>query len=150
DPYANLYTASILPLSGTAYARVWVYLATGSYPTAFNQVINFANAGGAGTAFATQNDFPILNDYATPLSYAESTSTTLPRDRWICLALSIAQGSATGPVKLFVNDAEVTDVTFNNAPTPSMTHIYVGLDWVGNPASFPATDIWLDELVIND
>ncbi len=149
DPFCNL-VANNLTLSGTAYVRAFFYFPSANYPGAFNQVLNFADATTNGTAFATKNGYPVLNDYSSPVSYAESTTKPLPMDQWVCLALSVSQSGTTGPVKLFIWDAEVTDVTFANAATPTMTHVYLGLDWVGNPAAFPATDVWMDEVVIND
>ena len=100
----------------------------------------FSN-GNAGTSGA--------GSVGAPASYAES-ATTIPTGEWVCLALSISQSGATGAVKLFVKDVEVADVTAGAAGTPSMSHVYLGLDWVGNPASFAATDVWIDEVVIND
>jgi len=148
DPFTNLVTSSQLPLSGTAYARVFFYFPPG-YPGAFNQVINFSNTSGTGTAFGTKNGHPVLNDYASPGDYAES-ATTIPTGEWVCLSLSISQTAATGTVKLFIRDVEVTDVTASAVGTPSMDHVYIGIDWVGNPSNFGPTDVWIDELVVND
>jgi hypothetical protein len=145
--YATLVTFSMLPFTGTAYARAWVYLPA-DYPGAFNQILNFADASGGGAAFSTDTGVVVANDYAVPNSYAES-ATAIPTGRWVCLAISLAQGSATGAFKLFVDDLEVSDVSFSSAATPNMTHIYLGLDW-NNGAAFPATDLWMDELVIHD
>jgi hypothetical protein len=148
DPFTNLVTHMAFPLSGVAYARVFFYFPP-TYPGAFNQVMNFSDESGNGVAFATKTDNPLLNDYTTPVAYNQS-STTIPLGQWVCLSMSVVQGTNPGAVKLFVKDAEVTDVTANNTGTPTWSHIYIGMDWVGNPANQPATDIWIDEVVIND
>jgi hypothetical protein len=31
-----------------------------------------------------------------------------------------------------------------------LTQLYLGLDWFNTPASFPASDLWLDELILDD
>jgi hypothetical protein len=148
NPFTNLTNFSAFPLSGTAYARAFFYFPP-SYPGAFNQVLNFANGSGDGAAFATKNGHPVLNDYTAPTAYNES-ATTIPTGKWVCLSLSIAQGASTGTAKLFVDDVEVADVTATGVGTPTMSHIYIGVDWVNNPASFPANDVWVDEVIIND
>jgi hypothetical protein len=148
-PFANLVTYSTLPYTTTAYARAWFFFPS-NYSSEFNQVLNFSESTGQGVAFATAGGHPILNDYSTPNSYMQSATVTLPTNQWVCLSLSLSQTGTSGTVKQLVNDVEVSDTTFASAATPAMDHIYLGLDWVGNPASFPATDLWMDEVVIND
>jgi len=148
SPFTNLTTFSQFPLSGTAYVRAFFYFPPG-YPNNFSQAMNFSNAGGSGAAFGTKNGHPVLNDYSPPAAFNEST-TTFPTGQWVCLSMSIPQTASTGTVKVFVDDMEVTDVTANGVGTPSMSHIYIGVDWVNNSSSVPANDIWVDEIVIND
>jgi len=148
DPFTNLVTHMAFPLSGVAYARVFFYFPP-SFPGNFTQVINFSNTGGSGVAFGTKNNHPVLNDYASPADYAESTATIMT-GQWVCLSLSVTQTASTGTVKVFVHDAEATDVTTTTSGTPTMDHVYIGLDWNNNPANQPPTDVWIDEVVIND
>lgn len=148
SPFTNLVTHSQFPLSGTAFVRAYFFFPPG-YQSAFNQVLNFSDESGNGASFATKNGHPVLNDYSPPTAFNES-ATPLPTGEWVCLSMSMTQTAATGTVKLFLRDAEVADVTATGVGTPSMSHIYIGLDWVNNTSAVAASDVWVDEIIIND
>jgi hypothetical protein len=150
EPQANVFTYQGLPVATTVYLRAWVYFPS-TNPTDFDQILNFANAGGSGIAYIDMDNHPNLNDYTTGGPYNLSTLFTIPTDKWTCLQMEIPQNASTGVIKLFLDGAEVTDVTSaSTAPTPSLDHVYVGLDFYGNPANLPAADMWLDELIVDD
>jgi hypothetical protein len=138
-----------LPVSGTLYARVWGYLGAG-FPASMNQMINFSNAAGDGMSYSMEQGHPVNDDYTSPKQFSTSTMTTIPTGRWVCFQIQIDQSASSGAVKLFLDGADVTDVDFTAAATPSLTQLYLGLDWFNTPASFPASDLWLDELILDD
>ncbi len=151
DPEANLLTYQSLPIATTIYIRAWAYYPS-TNPPAFNQLLNFSNAGQSGVSYCIDSDRPVINDYTTGGPFNESSAFSIPTDQWTCLQMEIPQpANMMGTIRVFIDGAEVTDVTTTNtAPTPSFDHVYVGLDFVGNPANLPAADLWIDELIIDD
>jgi len=150
EPQANVFTYQGLPITTTIYLRAWCYFPS-TNSADFDQILNFANAGGSGIAYVDNGNHPNLNDYTTGGPYNSSTLFTIPTDKWTCLQMEIPQTGSTGVIKLYLDGAEVTDVTTTNtAPTPPLDHVYVGLDFYGNPANLPAEDMWLDELIVDD
>jgi hypothetical protein len=150
SPHANLITYDGMPINTTLYARVFAWVPSTNNHDPFGQVLNFANGSGQGNAIAIENGRVVNNDYAGPTVFRESMTVSMPRDRWVCLEMEINQATATGTVKIFVDENEVTDITLSGAPTPVYTHVYLGLDWSNTPANFGAQELWLDEIIIDD
>jgi hypothetical protein len=115
----------------------------------FNQILNFADSAGNGIAAGTVADgHMVVNDY-TNAGWGESSTVTLPTDRWTCLQFDIPIGM-TGTTHLFVDGSEVTDARVVKAsPQPIPDHVYCGLDWATTVTSQPAGDLWLDEIIVD-
>lgn len=146
---ALIQTSDDLPVSGTLYLRVWAYFSA-SFSTAFNQTINFSNANGDGLSYSIQDtQRPVLDDYTAPKKFAVSTTTSIPLGRWVCLQAAVGQSGASGPVTLYLDGAKVGDVSFADVQTPTLTQLILGLDFYGVMGSFPTSDLWLDELIVD-
>jgi hypothetical protein len=149
DPRATLMTSQGLPVTGTIYARVWAYFASPNPTVFFDQLVNFANIAGTGISLGAQDGFMVNNDYTAPV-YSQSATVHLPLDRWTCLQLAIPSGTS-GTSRAYVDGAEVVDIAITKAPVqPRSDHVYLGLEWVGNIASQPAVDAWIDEVIIDN
>jgi hypothetical protein len=148
NPRAALYGPAGLPVTGTVYFRVWMYVASPLYSTAyFNQMINAADVPGNGISMGSRNGVFANNDY-TSLNYAES-ATAFPLDRWTCLQFQMPSGTS-GTSRVFVDGTELTDIALATAGTqPAPSHVYIGLEWVGTPATMPAADAWVDEVIVD-
>ncbi len=154
EPQANVAATAALPIATTIYLRVWAYFPSGT-PATFDQLLNFTDSSnGNGISFSAADGHPIINDYGGSTSayqFNESSLFSIPTDQWTCLQMQIPQSAATGIIKIFVDGAEITDDTTNSgANTPPIDRMYLGLDWYQNPANLPATDIWLDEIIVDD
>jgi hypothetical protein len=151
EPQANVRGSAGLPISTTIYLRAWVYFPAGT-PAVFDQLLNFSNPGMTGISYVSENGHPELNDYGSGGPFNSSSLFTVANDRWTCLQMEIPQpAGAMGVIRLFLDGNEVTDVTTtSSAATPAMDHYYLGLDWYNNPANLPATDMWLDEVILDD
>jgi hypothetical protein len=149
NPRAIMYSGQGLPITGTLHARAWIYVQGPHAPGEFDQLINFADIGGDGISLGTRNGVIAANDY-TDIAYAESATAQLPIDRWACMQLSIPSGT-TGTTRVYLDGTEVTDVALPKAIVqPEPTRIELGVQWVGTVSSWPATDVWFDELIIDD
>jgi hypothetical protein len=149
SPSAIVSSGQGLPITGTLHARAWIYVAS-PHPTGeFDQVINFADVAGDGISVGARNGVIAANDY-TDVAYAESGTAQLPLDRWACLQLSIPSGTA-GTTRVYLDGAEVTDVALSKSTTqPAPTRIEVGVQWVATVTDWPATDVWFDDVIVDD
>lgn len=150
NPRALLQTSQRLNATvvGTVYARVWAYFASPHHPAFFDQIVNFANTAGNGISMGARNGAIASNDY-TAIQFAESTTTSLPLDRWTCLQLEIPAGTS-GTTKVSIDGVEVVDVRLTKATVqPSPDHVYIGIEWVGTVSNVPAANAWIDEVVID-
>jgi hypothetical protein len=149
-PVAELQSRRGLMMSytGQVHARVWAYFASPVDPE-FDQLIIFADQSGVGVAMGAARGNIIANDF-TDLNLVESTTHTMPKDRWTCLQFDAPSGM-TGTIHTFVDGVEVTDVrlTKSNAQPP-FDNVYIGLDWPSNAAALPAADAWFDEMILDD
>ena len=151
-PFATLRTNQGLggAITGTAYARAWVYYPTGHPTNVFDQAVNFVDNGGSGISLGWRNGFVRSNDYKYQQS-AISATAPLPLDRWVCVQLQVPS-AIEGTTRLFVDGVEATDVVLTTPvgmPQPAADHIYFGIDWITNTVAMPATDAWFDELIID-
>ncbi|HXU68479.1 MAG TPA: hypothetical protein VN947_04080 [Polyangia bacterium] len=145
-PVALLHRADLFPISGTIYARVWVYFTSG-LPDSFEQLLNFADNVSTGYSVATDTGKVTLNDYAAGV-YQRST-TAIPLDRWACLQFEVEQSSASGAIHIRVDGNLLADLP-QNAMTTAAVNLSVGLDFYGNAVDIPAYDAWFDELLIDN
>lgn len=149
NPGAVMSSQQGLPINGTLYARAWIYVQSPHPSGAFDQLINFTTLSGDGISLGTRNGVLAANDY-TDSMYAESATAQLPVDRWACVQLSIPSGT-TGMTRVYLDSAEVTDIALpKSTAQPQPTRLEVGLQWVGTVSSFPAADVWFDDLIIDD
>jgi hypothetical protein len=148
-PHTEIITQDGFPITGTAYVRAWFYFPS-PRPGSYDQTLNLADALGTGMAAGVQGGALTANDY-TRGQFGASKLATVPTDRWTCLRFAIPSGMS-GKTQLFVDGMEATDVEFAaaTAPQPTVTHLYVGLNWNDNAPNLPAYDVWLDELIIHD
>ncbi|HUS29574.1 MAG TPA: hypothetical protein VMZ53_13770 [Kofleriaceae bacterium] len=149
NPRATLFGPAGLnaTVTGMIYFRVWMYVASPLATNLFNQMINAANMSGQGMSLGTRNGVFANNNY-TDVNYSES-ATPFPLDRWMCLQYEMPSNT-TGTARMFVDGAELTDAALvKTTPQPPPTHVYLGLEWVGNPSSMPAADAWLDEIIVD-
>lgn len=146
---ATLLTYASLPVTGTIYVRMWVYRA-GTQPTGFfDQTINLADAPGNGMSMGAKDGFMANNDYTPPTQYTQSAVTPEPLDQWSCMMFSMPSGIA-GTSRVWLDGTELTDVAQTvNTAQPQPTHIYLGTEWVGTPASQAATDAWIDDVAVD-
>ncbi|HZS36053.1 MAG TPA: hypothetical protein VFF06_04465 [Polyangia bacterium] len=147
DPSADLRESRTFPITGTAYVRLWTYFQS-PFPPAFDQIINFLDTGSGGASFSIKNGFAVDNDYAGS-GYAESTTVSVPLDRWTCLQMQIGQRGATGDIRLFVDGQEAADAALTGTTTTPMRAVVLGPDFFGNPA-IGAADVWIDEVIVDD
>lgn len=150
EPYAELRTRQGLmsALTGLAHARVWAYLAS-PWAMTFNQLIAFSDLDGTGISVAT-NDGHILSNDFTDLSIAETTAQGLPLDQWFCLQFEAPSGMS-GTTRVLVDGVEVADVTQSKTNIqPPFDNMYLGLFWSGNTTPLPTTDMWFDEVILDD
>jgi hypothetical protein len=94
-----------------------------------------------------RNQSPI---FATPGQTERISTRKLPTDRWVCVEWRITRGAA-GDSKLFVDEQEVTDISFAgntelDAPIGLLTF---GMSFFGNDMIQPAYDIWIDEVMVD-
>jgi hypothetical protein len=148
NPRALLLGPAGLPITGTLYFRVWIYVASPlSSTTYLNQMINAADVAGNGISMGSRNGVVTNNDY-TGGGYAEST-TTFPLDRWACLQFQMPSNTQ-GTSRVFIDGTEVTDIALATPGTqPAPTHVYIALEWDGNPSTMPAADAWVDEVIVD-
>jgi hypothetical protein len=146
SPLATISQSKAFPISGTIYARVWVYFPS-PLPAQFEQFLNFTDAGSTGVSVATDSGAVTLDDYAG--SVYKKTSTQMPLDRWACIQFSMAQSSVAGPITMGVDGTALGDVPVVVATTPAVG-VYLGMDFDANGAAVPAYDAWFDELIIDN
>ncbi len=152
EPYAQIRSLQGLPQTTTLYARVWAYFPS-SFPTNFDQFINFTDSGQGGTAYCIVNNAPTNNDYGSQ-QFAQSTTATVPRDKWTCLQYEIPQPAAagttvTGASRVFVDGAEVSDAAITNAMITQMIRIDFGPDLLNNSMPVGPADVWIDEIILD-
>jgi hypothetical protein len=147
SPVALLHRADIFPISGTIYARVWVYFSSG-LPANFEQFLNFADNVSTGYSVATDQGKVALNDYTTGGPYMRS-ATAVPLDRWACVQLDVQQANSMGAIHVSVDGQLLTDLP-QMANTTTAVNLSVGLDFYGNTAAIPVYDAWFDELIIDN
>jgi hypothetical protein len=147
-PRASVQSYDGLPVTGTVYVRVFIYLPTPLMNT-FDQFVNFSNAGGQGVSMGTRNGKVVNNDYSA--SVFNESATAFPFDRWACLQMTIPSDTA-GTLRVFVDGTEVSDVAISTGPPPHPrpTHLYLGIDWPNTYTSLPPSEAWFDELLIDD
>lgn len=145
-PVALLHRADLFPITGTIYARVWVYFTSG-LPDSFEQPLNFADNVATGYSVATESGKVTLNDYAAGVY--QRSATAMPLDRWACLQFEVEQPSAAGAIHIRVDGNLLADLP-QTAMTTAAVNFSVGLDFFGNAVAIPAYDAWFDELLIDD
>lgn len=149
NPHASIVSYDGLgTVTGIVYAREWIYIPA-TFPTVeFAQVMNFADDAGLGISLGTRDGFLVNNDYTSGM-YKQSTTVPLPVGRWACFQMEMPSGS-TATARVFVDGVEVSDIAITRTSTqPRPTHVYVGLTWIGTLSSLPASEVWIDELVID-
>jgi hypothetical protein len=147
-PAALLHRSDIFPISGTIYARIWVYFTSGLPPN-FEQFLNFADNGSTGYSVATDSGKVTLDDYTTGGPY-QSSATAMPLDRWACIQFEVQQvPSPTGTIRIRVDGQLLADLPQTAVTTPAV-NLSVGLDFYGNTAAIPVYDAWFDELIVDN
>ena len=145
NPRATLVRYDGLPITGTLFARAWMYFASPIPPQPFLQVINFADNPGMGISMGERNGVVANNDY-TAGNYAES-ATALPLDTWTCVRYQIASGT-TDTSRVHLDANELVDIALAKAsPQPPPTHLYLGIEWVGTVSS-QAVAAWIDDFAV--
>jgi hypothetical protein len=149
NPHASIVTYDGLGgVTGIVYTRAWVYIPVGFPTTEFAQVLNFADGAGLGISLGTRNGFLVNNDY-TIGAYKQSATAPLPLGRWACLQMEMPSNS-TATARVFLDGAEITDIAIARTSTqPAPTHVYTGLTWIGDIASLPASEVWIDEILVD-
>ena len=149
NPHGSIRTFDGLGgVTGIVYVRVWVYFSVGFPTVDFAQFVNFAGDAGLGISVGTRDGYIANNDYTTTV-YKQSTTVQLPVGRWACVQMEMPSGS-TATARVFIDGSEVTDVAIARATTqPRPSHMYTGLTWIGTISSLPASDVWIDELIID-
>lgn len=151
DPHAALLSVpGIIPGTqiGKLYARGWFYIASPHPTVEFDQLLNFYDPNGLGISLGTRNATLVTNDYTSPV-YLESATAALPLDRWACLVLVVASGT-TATTRIYVDDLEVADLAAaKTSPQPPATRFEIGLTWVGNVMSLAATEMWIDDVIVD-
>jgi hypothetical protein len=153
---ANLLTSKGAAVTGTIYARVFVYFAS-PLSVEFDQFLNLADNNGTGVAVALDTDNPVDNNYTIggqPNSYAQS-SRTVAADHWQCVRLAISGQAAggnnvTGNVQVSIDDQDVTDADLTATTVSQETKLFLGFDFGPPKNAVPAQDAWFDEIVIDD
>lgn len=149
NPHASIVTYQGLPATtGVVYARAWVYIPAGFPSGEFAQVLNFADDAGLGISLGTRDGFLANNDY-TSGTYKQSTTVPLPVGRWTCLQMEMPSGS-NATARVLVDGTEVADIAIDRATAqPPPTHVYTGLTWIGTLSSLPASELWIDEVLVD-
>ncbi|HEX6838090.1 MAG TPA: hypothetical protein VF334_16040 [Polyangia bacterium] len=145
-PVAVLHRSDIFPITGTIYARVWVYFTSG-LPPSFEQFLNFADSSMTGYSVATDSGKVTLDDYAAGVY--QSSATTMPLDRWACVQFEVEQGNPMAAIHVRVDGQVLSDLPQTAAATVAV-NLSVGLDFYGNTAVIPQYDAWFDELIIDN
>jgi hypothetical protein len=147
-PRGSVLTYDGMPLVGTIYLRVFVYLP--ALPSAsFLQLVNFSNTAGVGISMGTRNGYVTNNDY-TSMLYAESTTVRFPTDRWTCLQFEMPSGTS-GASRIAIDGVDVADVTLTKAAVqPAPDHVYIGVDWPDPYTNLGPSSAWFDELIVDD
>lgn len=149
NPHASIRTFDGLgSVTGVVYVRAWIYVAA-TFPTVeFAQFLNFADDAGLGISVGTRDGFLANNDYTTNV-YKQSTTVQLPVGRWACFQMEMPSGS-TATARVSLDGVEVSDIAIARTMTqPRPTHMYTGLTWIGTISSLPASEVWIDELIID-
>lgn len=146
-PLALLHRSDIFPITGTIYARVWVYFTSG-LPANFEQFLNFADNVSTGYSIATDLSKVALNDYTTGGVFQRST-TAMPLDRWVCVQFDVQQSNPAGAMHVSVDGQLLADLP-QSSNTTAAANLSVGLDFYGNSAAIPQYDAWFDELIIDN
>ncbi len=146
SPLATVSGSKGLPISGTLYARVWVYFPS-PLPAPPNLFLNLTDAGSTGVSVATDSGAVTLDDYDGAL-YQRSL-TQMPLDRWACVQLDLTQGMPAGAIHIYVDGNLLGDLTQAGA-TPTAVNLVLGLDFDANKVAIPQYDAWFDELIVDD
>jgi hypothetical protein len=147
SPHASISETRTFPVSGTLYARVWVYFPS-PLPVPFEQFLNLTDASSGGTAVATDDGAVTLDNYSGAVY--QRSATRMPLDRWACVQLDFAQaGPGTGAIHIHVDGALLTDLPQSGIVT-SAAKLILGLDFFNNSAPVPIYDAWFDELIVDD
>ena len=73
----------------------------------------------------------------------------MPTDRWLCLQFEVPNG-VMGTGRFFIDGSLIADIVLpTSGMHPVTTQMYVGIDYPMMHSSLPATDIWIDELVVD-
>lgn len=150
EPHAELRSRRglMMGFTGQAHVRMWAYFASPWAPS-FSQLAVFSDQSGGGISTGARNLNMVNNDF-TDLDLAESATQPLPLDRWTCLQFEAPSGMS-GTTRVFVDGAEVTDVTLTKSSVqPPFDNIYIGIYWANNTAMLPAADAWFDEVIVDD
>jgi hypothetical protein len=147
-PRASVRSYDGLPVTGTVYVRVFIFLPTPAMMT-FDQFVNFSNASGQGVSMGIRNGKIVNNDYSAT-QFRES-ATAFPLDRWACLQMTIPSDT-TGTIREYIDGVEITDaaIATGGTPHPRPTHLYLGIDWPNMYTTLPPSSAWFDELLIDD
>jgi hypothetical protein len=133
--------------SGTLYVRVWAYFPSSLSPD-FNQFLLLADGVGAnGISVATAHGHIVLNVYNNKF-YKES-ATPIPLDRWTCLQLDAAQGSATGQIHVLLDGVPAADLS-PVTTTPSVVTLFLGDDFYANADAIGDYSAWFDEIIVDN
>ncbi len=144
-PVALLHRSDIFPISGTLYARVWVYFTSG-LPASFEQFLNFADNSMTGYSVATDTGKVTLDDYSAGVY--QSSATLMPLDRWACVQFEVQQGNPMASIRILLDGQPLADLPQTAAATVAV-NVSLGLDFYGNTVAIPQYDAWFDELIID-
>jgi hypothetical protein len=145
---SRLVESETFPVTPTFFVRAFVFLSAAPPEGSSVHLIDTSGAKtSGGVEFGASGGRVFVNDFFQPTSFATSTSTIFPLNRWVCLETQIDQGSARGTVRVLLDGTEVTDARLTNATLAPLGNLSIGLDFYQPPA-LPAFDAWFDEVIV--
>jgi hypothetical protein len=154
EVYASLHETATFPITPALYARAFLYISTDFDLSQIGDNWLFAAqtlSGGAGqfgvhlTPVNGSSVFQNRDILATPGRLP--SQTRIPVREWACIEWQVSQGAARGDLRVWLNGAELTDVTMTNVPLITIEEFWFGL----YPEFAPgATDAWYDEIAIDN
>jgi hypothetical protein len=153
---AELVDTAVVPAA--TYVRAFYYVPSGPIVSGQRLIASFqVGAPYLGTLLHLEPGgvLSILNEAPGSTIYKVGSSTPLPRDTWTCveLGLQAPASDGTGAVEVWIDATLVPELHLPKAlvqPSPPRTLVTAGASYFAAAADVPASDVWLDDLIVDD
>jgi len=116
------------------------------------ELLRFAGSAPPYGTLVLTADRPVLSVYASALNRPlnVSSTTSLPRDRWACIELSLDDGTggSTGELRVWVDDVELTDLHQTGLAVSALDQLALGPTLQLTAGTVPFA-VFIDEVALD-